>query len=604
MSVEVDITDLERRVFRVRQTIPVDRPGTFVLHYPRWIPGHHGPTGPLLDFAGLVIRAAGRRLPWTRDPSDPYAFRIEVPSGVSAIQIDEQYLSPTDPAQGPVAMSREIVRLNWNQCMLYPAGYFTRRIAVDASIKFPAGWVTASALEIAAQTGASVRFKRVSFETLVDSPVIAGKYFRKHELSAKGRSRVTLNVVADEPEDLEAKPQVIELHRALVREADLLYGARHFDHYDFLLTLSDNVAGMGLEHHRSSDNGTPPKYFTSWDKAHIARGLLAHEYNHSWCGKYRRPAELWSPDLNTPIRDSLLWVYEGQTQYFGSVLAARAGLFDKPAALDLYAQFAALMQARVGRRWRPLQDTTQDPLIAMRRPIPWPSWQRSEDYYVEGALLWLEIDTLIRERSKERRSLDDFARAFFGMNDGDWGVLTYGFDDIVQTLHGVEPYDWAELLHERLESVGGQAPLMGLKRGGYELVFNETPNILIKDYEEQRKWIDLTYSLGFVLEAKGGVVNVQWDSPAYKAGLTSGAELVAVNGTALDPDKLRDAVARSKRVTSPIELLVQQGDRYRMLRLDYHDGLRYPHLQRIANAPARLDAILSPKAQEPTAAPQ
>jgi predicted metalloprotease with PDZ domain len=300
-------------------------------------------------------------------------------------------------------------------------------------------------------------------------------------------------------------------------------------------------------------------------------------------------------DLNTPTRNSLLWMYEGQTQYYGVTLSARAGLLSKDAALDQYALFAALMQERAGRRWRPLQDTTADPLYAMRRPLPWPSWQRSEDYYVEGALLWLEVDTLLRERSNGASSLDDFARAFFGMNDNDWGVVPYTFEDIVRALGNVEAYDWASFLHERLDTTSTQAPLMGLTRGGYQLVFTETPNVLLKDNEEQRKWIDLSYSLGLILEAKGTVVQVLWDSPAFKAGLTSGMDVIAVNGVALDGDKLRDAVAHSKRNTKPIELLVKQGDRYRSLKLDYHAGLRYPHLQRIANVPARLDEILAPK---------
>ncbi|MET0389315.1 MAG: peptidase M61, partial [Polyangiales bacterium] len=389
ITVDVDATDLERRVFRVRQRIPVAAAGPSVLLYSRWIPGHHGPSGALHDYAGLTITANGKRLAWQRDPADVFVFHVDVPAGVTALDLEAQYLSPTDDSQGAVAMTREILRLNWYYTMLYPAGHFMRRIQVDASVKLPVGWSFGSALEVASQAGGVVKFKRVSVETLVDSPLIAGKHFSKIDLDPKGRSRVTLNLAADEPQYLAAKPEIIDLHRALVREADALYGARHFDHYDFLLTLSDRIAGSGLEHARSSDNGTKPKYFTTWDKSHIARDLLGHEYNHSWCGKYRRPADLWTPNLNVPMRDSLLWVYEGQTQYYGTVLSNRAGFYKREAALDHYALFAGSYEERRGRRWRPLQDTTNDPIITSRRPIPWMSWQRSEDYYVEGAFIWL-----------------------------------------------------------------------------------------------------------------------------------------------------------------------------------------------------------------------
>jgi predicted metalloprotease with PDZ domain len=594
MRIEVDATDLNHRIYQIRQTIPVARPGPMVLLYARWIPGTHSPEGPLHNFAGLRIQSGGKPVQWKRDTADVNAFHVEVPPGADALEIEAQYLTPVESSQGGAAITQEMLRLNWYATALYPAGYFARQIPVEAILKLPEGWQFGTALEVAATRGPRTTFKTVSFETLVDSPVIAGKHFRKVELDPGGRSRVTLNVMADEPAFLEVSPKVIQIHQELVRQADRLYGARHFDHYDFLLSLSDRLAGSGIEHQRSSDNGTDPNYFVTWDTAFISRDLLSHEYNHSWNGKYRRPADLWVPNLNMPMRDSLLWVYEGQTQYYGQVLAARAGFLTKQQSLDSLANTAAAYDARVGRTWRSLQDTTNDPIIARRRPIPWTSWQRSEDYYSEGLLLWLDADTLIRQRSGNRRSLDTFARAFFGVNDGDWGQMTYTFDDIVRALNAVESYDWATFLRTRLDETSSHAPLDGIARGGYRLIFSETPTDFAKANETRRKITDLTYSLGAVFENTGKIASVLWDGPIFRAGLTSDAQVVAVNNIAFDSDKLKAAVKATKGNGPPVELLVKQGDVYRSIRLDYHNGLRYPRLERVEGTPALLDQILSP----------
>ncbi|HYM34198.1 MAG TPA: hypothetical protein VET48_02320, partial [Steroidobacteraceae bacterium] len=497
MTLFVDATDLDHRIYRIKQTIPIPASGPMVLWYSQWIPGTHAAIGPIHDYAGLKFSANGQPVKWSRDPVEVYAFHVDVPPGVQALDIEAQMLTPAETAQGAIVMTPEMLRLNWFSTALYPAGYFARRISVNASVKLPAGWQFGTALETESKAGDVTIFKTVSFETLVDSPLYAGKYFKKIELDTSGRSRVTLNVMADDAAQLEAKSSVMELHRELVRQADKLFGARHYDHYDFLLSLSDHLAGAGVEHQRSSDNGTSSRYFTAWDTAIIARDLLAHEYSHSWNGKYRRPADLWTPNFNVPMRTSLLWVYEGQTQYWGQVLAARAGFLTKEEALDSWALTAAQYDARVGRTWRSLQDTTNDPLLANRRPIPWSSWQRSEDYYSEGQLVWLEVDTLIRELSKNKRSLDDFAHAFFGINDGDWGQFTYTFDDIVSELNKVQPYDWAGFLRTRLDENAEHAPLAGLERGGYRLVYSEIESEYAKASAGRRKGIDFTYSLGF-----------------------------------------------------------------------------------------------------------
>jgi len=593
MTLDVDATDLDRRIFRVKQTIPA-RPGPMVLLYSRWISGAHSPIGPVYNFAGLKISTNGRMVNWTRDPADVYAYRVDVPDGAGVLDIEAQFLTPTESAQGGIAMTQEMLRLNWFTVALYPAGYFTRRIDVDASVTLPAGWQFGVALDVASSSGANTKFKTVSFETLVDSPLIAGKHFKKIDLDPQGRSPVVLNVVADEVEFLEAKPAIVAIHRELVRQADKLFGARHYNRYDFLLSLSDKLAGAGIEHQRSSDNGVTPKYFVSWDTAYISRDLLPHEYVHSWNGKYRRPADLWTPNFNVPMRNSLLWVYEGQTQYWGHVLAARAGFLTKQQALDSLATTAATYDARAARVWRNLQDTTNDPIIANRRAIPWRSWQRSEDYYQEGQLVWLEIDTLIRERSQNKRSLDTFARNFFGVNDGDWGQLTYTFDDIVAELNKVEPYDWAAFLRSRLEETANGAPLAGIARGGYRLTYVEKQSDYAKALDARRKIVDLTFSLGVVLDSKGKFTAVQWDGPMFKAGLTVGTELVAVNGIAFDGDKLLAAVKATKD-GAPIDILIRQGETFRTVHIDYRGGLRYPSLERTTDKPALLDAILTPR---------
>jgi predicted metalloprotease with PDZ domain len=355
------------------------------------------------------------------------------------------------------------------------------------------------------------------------------------------------------------------------------------------------MGGIGLEHHRSSENGTAPTYFTEWDKDADTRDLLPHEYTHSWNGKFRRPADLWTPNFNVPMRDSLLWVYEGQTQYWGFVLAARAGLLTKQQALDAIAGTAALYDHRVGREWRGLQDTTNDPIIAMRRPLPWRSWERSEDYYSEGQLMWLDADTLIREQSENRRSLDDFAKGFFGVNNGSFVPSTYLFEDVVKALNDVQPYDWATFLRNRLDGHGPGAPLDGIARGGYKLVYTDTPSNYFRDSEVRRKVTDLTYSIGMIVAAESKLSDVLWEGPAYKAGLTVGTQIIAVNGNAFDADHLKNAIKDANKPGGALELLVKNGNHLRTVKIDFHDGLRYPHLERVGNAPARLDQILTPR---------
>jgi predicted metalloprotease with PDZ domain len=597
IALNVDARDTARGIFNVTETIPVPAPGPMMLLYPKWLPGNHGPTGPIDKLAGLRITAGGKPLAWQRDPVDVYAFHVDVPKGASRLDIAFSFLSPVETKEGRVVATPEMLNLEWNTVALYPAGYFARDINFVPAMTLPPGWKFACALD-GAQTGAqnAVRFASVPFETLVDSPVFAGKYYAQADLAPGAKVPVRLDIFADQPDELAMTPEQLGLHRNLAAQAAKLFGSHHYDHYDFLFALSDRMSGIGLEHHRSSEDGSQGGYFRDWTNTASLRGLLPHEYTHSWNGKFRRPADLWTPNFNVAMRDSLLWVYEGQTQYWGNVLAARSGLWSKGQALDALAMDAATYsEARAGRAWRPLADTTNDPISTMRRPVPWRSWQRSEDYYSEGALIWLDADTLIRERSGGKKSLDDFAHAFFGVDDGSYVIETYTFDDIVRALNAVVPYDWASFLHTRVDALAPNAPLDGLGRAGWRLSFSDKASDFYKSNEKSRKITDLTYSIGLAIDKDGAVSDVRWGGPAWRGNVTVGAHVEAVNDVAYDPDVLKDAIRDAKTSRKPIVLLLKTQNLFHTNRIDYADGLRYPHLERIAGKPDLLDQILSAK---------
>jgi predicted metalloprotease with PDZ domain len=596
LKLTVDATDLDRKIWNVTTTIPVSKAGDFVFLYPQWVPGGHSPRNDLDKLAGLVVTANGKRIPWTRDVVSVHAFHVDVPAGVSEIQVSYQFLTAVETRVGRTEVTPEMLNLQWLQVTMYPAGYYTRQIPIEASVKLPEGWQLATALRPEKTEGQTTTFKTTTVETLVDSPIFAGKYFKSIELDAKGPASVRLNLVADSPELLEAKAEHIQIHKDLVQQAYKVFGSHHYDHYDFLVALSDKIGGIGLEHHQSSENRVAPKYFTEWDKNFVGRDLLSHEFTHSWNGKFRRGADLFTPNLNVPMRDSLMWVYEGQTQYWGNVLAARSGLLTKQQALDSFAATAALYENRRGRDWRPVQDTTNDPIIASRKPLSWLSWQRSEDYYSEGLLVWMDADTLIREKTGGKKSLDDFAKAFFGVDNGSYVVRTYTFDDVVAGLNSVVAHDWATFLKTRIEEVQEKAPLDGLARGGYKLVYTDTPTEFMKSAETKAKNVPLSYSLGLTAGSDGVLTDVQWGGPAFKAGLTQGLTIVAVNGESFDGDKLKAATTAAMKPENPlVELLIKDGSRYRMVKLDYRGGLRYPRLEKIAGTPSRLDDILTPR---------
>jgi predicted metalloprotease with PDZ domain len=470
---------------------------------------------------------------------------------------------------------------------------------VAAQVTLPESWGFATALELESHRGGSVQLERTSLDTLVDSPLLAGRYFKSVELTPGAKVPVRLDIVADSPGSLEITPEQLAAHKKLVAEAYALFGARHFDHYDILLALSDSFGEIGLEHHRSSENRRGPAYFFDWDRSAAGRDLLPHELTHSWNGKFRMPAGLATPNFNVPMQDTLLWVYEGLTNYWGYVLATRSGLWSKDFGREAFAYLAATMDRdRPGRAWRDLEDTTGQPIITPRRPLSWPSWQRGEDYYPEGQLVWLDVDTQLRALTAERASLDDFARSFFGAGDGQMGPLPYNFEDIVRALNSVAPFDWARFLEQRVQGHGGAAPLEGLARGGWRLVYGETRTEYMRSLEDWRGVSDFIFSVGLaVSQYQGGqVTEVRWGSPAYEAGLTIGTTLVAVNGREYRQERLREAIAVAKATHTPMELIVKSLDRYRVVRIPYYDGPKYPRLERIEGSVDRLTAIEQPRA--------
>ncbi|URL59328.1 M61 family metallopeptidase [Luteibacter flocculans] len=570
LVLHVDLSDAARHLYHVRETIPVSG-NHAILYYPKWIPGVHGPSGPLANVAGFVVTGNGKRLPWRRDLQEMYAFHVDLPAGVNALELSFDYLAPATPSYIP---------LSFNEVAFYPAGYYSSRITVEPSVKLPAGWKYASALETAAQSGDEVRFKPVSFENLVDSPLMTGKHFTRIDLAPGQDTHVHLNITGDTAAGVKATDEQIAKQRSLVVQANRLFGAHHYAHYDFLLVTSDHTGHFGLEHHQSSDDRLFANFFTDADVNVAAGTLLPHEYIHSWNGKFRRPADLWTPSFAEPMQDDLLWVYEGLTDYWAGVLTARSGIWTTAQWRDSLAGIAADMSARTGRSWRSLQDTADGIPLTSRGTPGWTNYRRSSDYYPEGQLLWLDVDTKIRTLSNGKHTLDEFARAFYGMDNGSYTPKTYTFDDVIATLNGIQPYDWASFLRERLDATGDTLPEHGIEGGGWKLVYDDKPTPFVKTAESLRKTVNLAYSLGIQVSDKGVITDAQWEGVAAKAGLVPGVTLVAINGKDYSAQVLKDAVTAAKSNSAPIEFLIKDIDDYSTVKVDYHGGLKYPHLVR------------------------
>nr|WP_063571344.1 M61 family metallopeptidase [Luteibacter rhizovicinus] len=591
IGLAVDATDTAQRIYRVHESIPVQSDGPMTLLYPQWETGSHAPTASATALAGLVIYAQGRPLTWQRDTVNPFAFHLDVPSGVTTLDIVFEFLSPFSARQGLVSATPDIVTVPWQSVVLYPAGWFVRNIPVTARLTLPPGFGYVTALE--SRPCSSVEFNTTSLEALVDSPVFAGRHVERYELAAAGDAPVRLTTLGGNADDVTVDVKEQERLRAMVQQARKLLPTRHYDHYDFMLALSDTLPGPGgIEQAQSSSNVLPPDFFRNNANFLVDRDLLAHEFVHSWNGRYRQPADLWSATFNEPMRGSLLWVYEGQTEFWGRVLAARAGLRSRQETLDALAVGAAGVLGQSGREWKSLQDSTNDPLIAAGHPLSWRDWQRREDYYGEGVFLWLAVDAEIRKKTGDKKSLDDFARDFFGSGqEGDMTTSTYTFDDVCTALQRVAANDWPTFLRSRLDSHDAARVTDGLEQEGYRLVFDATPGEYFRQSEIDAGARDFSSAIGLTV-GKGGIVKaVSWNGPAFHMGFAPGARIDAVNGVAYQPELLEDALKAAR--PSPVRLTTTTDGTTSTVAIQPAGPLRYPHLQRIEGTPDRLSALLA-----------
>ena len=595
VTLSVDASDAPRKIFHAKESIPASS-GTLTVYYPKWLPGEHGPTGPVEDLAGLKFTGNGQTLTWRRDLEDGWTFHVEVPAGVTSVEASFDFVSPVAGETmytAAASATDKLTILAWNTVLLYPAGWTSDEIQFEASLKIPDGWKFATPLPVTSQSGSEIKFQRVSLTTLVDSPVSSGEYMRVVELAPNPPEE--LDIAADSPAALNVPLEVFNPYKELVNQAQKLFGAQHFRDYHFLYSLSDHVAHFGLEHHESNDSRLGERYLVDPDLRMLGAGLLPHEYVHSWNGKYRRPAGLATPDYQKPMKDDLLWVYEGLTSYLGDVLSGRSGLRTPEESRNDLARMAADLDHTPGRTWRNLQDTADGVPSMQGAPHQWKSWRRGLDYYDEDVLNWLWVDTIIRQQTQGAKSIDDFCHAFHGAPNSPPQVKTYTFDDIVSTLNQVVAYDWRGFWTERLTNHGPGAPLAGIENSGWELVYDEKRSPLIENWEEERKEINAHFSIGLDILWDGEIVDTIEGMPAAKAGIGPGMKVVAVNGKKMSKYTFHDAVQATKTSSSPLELLVENADYYTTYKLDYHDGEKYPHLVRDESKPDMLSDILKAK---------
>lgn len=593
IDLTVDATNVSQRIYRVRETLPVQSAGPMTLLYPQWETASHAPTASATALAGLVIRSQGKPLAWQRDAVNPFAFHVDVPAGSTTLDLEFQFLSPFSSRQGMVSTTPDIVTVPWQSVILYPAGWFVRNIPVAAHLTLPPGFQAVTALE--SRPERPLEFDTTSLERLIDSPVIAGRHVKRYDLGAAGDAPVRLTALAASADDVDVDAVQLGKLQAMVRQTRALLPTRHYAHYDFMLALSADLPGPGgIEQAQSSSDVLAPDFFRNNADHLVDRDLLAHEFVHSWNGRYRQPADLWSATFNEPMRGSLLWVYEGQTEFWGRVLAARAGLRTTQETLDALAVGATGVRGQSGRTWKSLQDSTNDPLIAAGHPMSWRDWQRREDYYGEGVFLWLAVDAEIREKTHDTRSLDDFARAFFGGGkEGDMTTSTYSFDDVCSALQRVAPNDWATFLRLRLDSHDASHVTDGLAGEGYRLVFDATPSDYFRQNEIDAGARDFSSAVGLTI-GKGGIVKtVSWNGPAFRAGFAPGARIDAVNGQAYRPELLDDLLKAPK--PAPLQLTTTMDGSTAIIVVSPEGPLRYPHLQRIGGTPDRLSALLAPR---------
>ena len=600
IRVQVDATDAPRRMIHVHLTIPA-KSGAMTLLYPEWIPGEHGPTGPVVDMAGLRVTANGQTIPWTRDSVNMFAFHLNVPAGATALDVVFDQISPPDTSgfSSGASATTELAVLNWNQFILYPQGAPSDQVRYQASLRVPDGWRYGTALPIARESGNQIDFQPSSLTTLVDSPVSTGRHYKTVELGRDGGIAHYLHLAGDSDRAVEISPEQIEHYKNLVNEAGALFGSRHYRSYHFLYTLSDHVASFGLEHHESSDDRVGEHGLTDDTAAKANADLLPHEFVHSWNGKYRRPAGLATPDYSEPMKGDLLWVYEGLTQYLGEVLTPRSGLYTPSEFRERLAMVAAELDRKAGRKWRPLEDTAVAAQLLYEARSDYAEYRRSVDYYDEGTLIWLDADVTIRRLSNGKKSLNDFCRSFHGGPGGTPALKTYTFDDVVAGLNSVQAHDWAGFLKSRLQSVEPHAPLGGIENGGWKLIYNSTRSEIWRAFEDDHKNADLMFSIGLVVKDDGTVSDVAYGGPAQKAGIAPDAKLIAVNNRQFTSSVLREAVQGTAKDTRGIDLLIKSGEYYSVHHVDYQGGEKYPHLVREESKTDVLSEIVQPLAKAP-----
>jgi predicted metalloprotease with PDZ domain len=588
ISVTVDATRTQQKLLSAHEVIPV-KPGPLTLYYPKWIPGEHSPSGPIASLTGLKFEADGKTIPWQRDLLDVYTFHLEIPAGVSHLDAKYDYIEPDG-----VSATDKLLVLEWNEVILYPAGAPAQQLIYEAKIHLPDGWKFGTPLPVEKQSGNQVSFKPISLEMLVDSPVITGEYYRVIDITPAGEPiHHELDLVADSEAALKISPENQKQMTNLVAESGKLFGARHYRNYHFLLTLSDHVAHFGLEHHESNDSRLPERALLVPTSGMSLGGLLAHEFVHSWNGKFRRPADLTTPDFEAPMETDLLWGYEGLTDYLGPLLAARSGLWTQEQYHEFIAAIAAsLGPGRPGRTWRPLLDTAIGETELGRARGGWANWRRGVDYYEEGDLLWLEVATIIHRESKGQKSIDDFCQSFHGGPNHSAEVKTYTFDELVSTLNAIAPFDWAGFFHTRLNSTSADAPTGGIENGGWKVVLNGEPMKLQGRNGDPGD----VYSIGLKVGADGAVTDAIVGSPAFEAGVSSGMKVIGVNGRVYSHDLLADAIKAAKDTSQPVTLLVVADDYFRTCVINYHGGDKFPHLVRVADKPDYLDELIKPHA--------
>jgi len=595
VTISVDATHAPRKIFHASLRIPAT-PGDLTLYYPKWIPGEHAPDGPVLDLTGLFFKAGAQTLKWRRDLLDGWTIHVEVPAGVSQVDAELDYVSPANSEGGFTAGSsatEKLTVISWNQVLLYPKGWKSDDINYSASLKLPEGWKFGTPLPITSRNGNEIHFATVSLTTLVDSPVISGEFLKVVPLAQDPPTE--MDIAADSAAALEAPQEVWDHYRSLVEQTQKLFGAHHYRDYHFLYTLSDHVAHFGLEHHESDDSRVDERALVDEGARKMSAGLLPHEYVHSWNGKYRRPFDLATPDYQEPMKDDLLWVYEGLTNYLGFVLTARSGLLSAEQDRDDLAITAANLDHLPGRQWRNLQDTADAAPELYFAPEAWYSWRRGTDFYSEDTLNWLWVDVIIRQQSKGNKSIDDFCHLFHGAPSGGPALKTYTFDDVVNALNQVVAYDWRGFWTERLTNHGPGAPLGGIEGSGWKLTYDDNPSDLLNTMAGMYHAVPAGYALGLSLRDDGDIVDTVEGEVAAKAGIGPGMKVVAVNGRKFSPEVFRDAVKTSKNSSAPIELLVENDEYYNTFKLDYHGGEMYPHLVRDESKTDLLSDILKPR---------